>query len=1477
MKLTLPQYDVYYEQLLYPTEPIYNIGAKIKIEGTVDTETFQKAYHALIHQHDAYRTLFTEENGEVVANVIKRESYDLEYIDFSNHENADENANTFMIDEFVKPFQLKSESFLHKFILIKVSSKLHYLFSVYHHIITDGWGTSLMFQRLVKNYNEILEFGNVQSEYPYSYEAFVNDDELYQTSEAFEVDKNYWKTKFSNLPENLFKKKEAHKNIHKSSRKSLKITRAKYNELTVLAKQYKVSTFHFILGALYVYFGRKHQNKDFAIGLPVLNRSKSIFKKTVGLFMGVSPLRMELDFEETFEEFVLKIKNQLRKDYRHQRLPLGKLIQEIGAFHEKEKIFNITLSYEKQNYSHNFGDTKTTVIPLTHQSERVALAIYIREFDEKEDVTIDFDYNINYFDEASINAVTTHFETLLHDLLENQTKKLAAVEYIPQVEKEKLLVDFNKTEFVYPKKGTFLDFFTEQVKNQYDKISVYDASNEYTYGELDKRSNQIANYILSITENSNARCIGVLVERSAELIVILLGILKAGKAYIPLDPAFPNERLQYIIDHSKLDILISDQPNVTLQTPANEIISVDSIFKTSKELPTTNSVKVAGNDTAYIIYTSGSTGNPKGVEVGHSSLLNFLLSIHKQPGIEVSDTLFSVTTYSFDISILEFFVPLLAGATLYVANREILDSPTTTINKIQEIEPSIIQGTPSFYQLLFNAGWSGSKTLKILCGGDALSKKLASRLIEECDQVWNMYGPTETTIWSSIKQIETAEDASNIGKPIANTQFYILDNDLQIVPLETSGNIYIGGDGLALGYYKNEQLTKEKFITNPFGKGLIYETGDVGSWTTSGEIIFEGRNDNQVKIRGYRIELEDIETKLNSLSTIKQAIVVPKKNKDQEAFLAAYIIPENDDFQVETCINELSKELPSYMIPSFFNTLETFPMTLNKKVDRKVLIQSKLQIKTNEETKQKKITPLQKKILLFWQDTLQYDGDINSTDNYFTLGGHSLNAVKLVYKINRELAYNISLKTIFEYPTIASLANYLETHAQKVKAFKPIPKAVERSLYSVTFSQYAIWMASQNNATSIAYNMVAGFRVEGNLDIERLNSAMSKLIQMHEILRTNFVESNGNLYQKIQTEHNQDFSITIAEKEKHTVAETIKTYINHEFDLENDRLIKLLLIKESKTTSTIVFCTHHIIMDGWSLELFTKDFIHEYKNIEIKEHSNNQLQFKDYSEWLLAKKLNSEGNVFWENYLSNYKPKESFKTDAFLEKNDQNGSHYDDSLSNKETKLVQTFVQENETTMHNFLVAALQVLIFKLSNHTDIIIGTVNSGRNRPETKDVIGMFVKTLPLRIELQATDTFEKILTKVKTDIVKLDEFQDSSSTTQNKIVFDVLLAFQNTDFSHKETIVIEKNTLTAFPIDVSYSRLPLLFNFAVVMNELKIEISYNLKKYNEDTIQWIWAKYKKLIEELIKSPQEQLSEIEILLPFEEEDILDVDFNF
>ena len=1475
MKLTLPQQDVYFEQLLYREEPIYNIGAKAKIEGEINIELFNKTYTLLIEQHDSYRTIFYKEEATVLTKVIENFKGTLEFLDVSSYENPESKANAIIEDEFVKPFDIISGSFLYKFILIKVSKKLHYIFMVCHHIITDGWGTSLLFQRLVSNYNELLEFGEVISTYPYSYIDFIKDDESYQKSEDYNIDKKYWVEKFKTLPENLFEKKETHSKINKSSRKTLCIKRSTYSKLNNLSKEYKSATFHLLLALLYTYFGRKHENHDFAIGLPVLNRSKSIFKKTVGLFMGVAPLRLELNFEDTIQELVITIKNQLRQDYRHQRFPLGKLIQELQVFQEKERVFNITLSYEKQDYASNFGTTKTTVIPLTHKSERVALAIYIREFDENEDVKIDFDYNLNYFDEHSISKVTLHFENLIKNVLNTPHTKLKELNYLTVEEGNQLLNIFNNTHVTYPNDKTLLHFFKEQVNEYPNKTALFDKNKKFSYLELETLSNQIAENILNYNQEEKTCHIGVLLERSAITVAIILGILKANKAFIPLDPTFPIERLQYIINHSKLKILISDQgvPEFSGVTT----IKVDDLLTSIQNLKGKTSLSIKSTDTAYIIYTSGSTGKPKGVEIGHQALLNFLLSMQRKPGIQVTDTLFAVTTYSFDISILEFFVPLISGASVYIVSNETLKNPEKTIQTIEKVNPSIIQATPSFYQLLFNAGWKGNKSLKVLCGGDLLSEDLVGKLLKNCRQLWNMYGPTETTIWSSVKQITVEKEASNIGTPIRNTQFYILDAFKNLMPIGSSGSLYIGGDGLAKGYFKDSELTLQKFIPNPFKEGsLLYNTNDVVKWNNKGEVEFLGRNDNQVKIRGYRIELGDIETKLNVLQEIKQAVVVAKKHKDQDAYLVAYIIKENENYQEQNCIAVLEKQLPKYMVPYTFVIVEGFPLTPNKKVDRKILSQREVIRPVNQDEFQYPQTGLQEKLIAYWKDVLHYEGEISIGDHFFSLGGHSLNAVKLVHLINNELQYGISLKTLFDFPTIASLSNHLSTIDHV--GTQNIPITTKKTYYVITPSQYDIWLASQYKNRSIAYNMVAAFRIDGKIDPNKINKAINQLLLEHEILRTNFAEIKGSVYQKINKIDTINFNVSLAQSEEPKVIDSIKQFINQEFNLKQDLLIKMRLIQTSETASVLVFCTHHIIMDGWSLERFTHDFLQYYdNNIEANVSKKDHIQYKDYAEWFNSFLETKTEVSFWKNYLEGYQIKENFAPDHILDKEEYNGNHFRFELSKEETIALKSFLREQKTTMHSFLITALNILVFKFSRHDDIILGTVNSGRDRYELNDMIGMFVKILPLRIKISKEHNFNSILKEVQEGILQIDTNQNISKQNIKKGQFDILVAFQNPDFSYQENIKLKELALNLYPIDVDYSRLPLLFNFFETNHVLSAVLSFNTEKYDEETIKLIVLKYKKLIHEIILNPVTEIIDLDISLDFEKQKTIEIDFNF
>lgn len=1482
MRLTLPQQDVYFEQLLFPKDPIYNIGAKIEIKGVIDTEAFKKAYTTLIDQHDTYRSILVKNQEEIAIRVLEEHDSQLGFIDFSDRVNPEEEAAIYMQKEFRKPFDLFNEKLLHVFTLVKVKQDFHYLFSVYHHIITDGWGTSLMFQRLVQNYNEILEFGNVTTTYPFSYKDFMEDDHEYQKAAAFLEDKKYWVDKFKVLPEALLEKEFLSDGIenNKSSRKELIIKREVYNLINQLADACKCSSFHLILAILYAYFGRKHQNTDFAIGLPVLNRSKAKYKKTVGLFMGIAPLRLSLDFDMTFEDLIILIKNQLRADYRHQRFPLGKLIQELQVFTEKEKIFNITLSYEKQNYATDFKNTQTRVIPLTHESERVALAIYIREFDESEDVKIDFDYNLNYFNEARITQTVDHFENLLNNILADPDKKLKELTYLTKDERNQVLETFNATKTDYPKEFTLLDIFQQQVENFPGKEALKDEDRSYSYAELHKLSNQIAQYLLTTYGKKDKSPIAVLLERSANMVVVLLGILKSGRSYIPLDPTFPEDRLNYIIDNSQSKILITEKDHSLNTSGEVRVVKLENILEGIDIFNGTPGKIVSPKDTAYIIYTSGSTGNPKGVEIGHQALLNFLISIQQKPGVGLHDTFFSVTTYSFDISILEFFVPLLSGATLYVANQSVLADPNLIIQKIEEIQPTIIQATPSFYQMLFHAGWQGDKRLKVLCGGDLLSEALAEKLIRNSLEIWNMYGPTETTIWSSIKKIEHFRDASNIGKPINNTQFYILDPFLSPKPIGTPGAIYIAGDGLAKGYYKNEELTNAKFIVNPFDNtSLLYETGDVGKWNDNGEITFLGRNDNQVKIRGYRIELGDIETQLNQIEGVQNSVVIAKKGAQQEAFLVAYFI-KNREIDVEQIKTALKMTLPYYMIPNVIVPLEEFPLTPNQKIDRKSLSQRAITKDTDYDDFKAPVSDLEKTLAAYWKEVLNTTEPISVHDNFFALGGHSLNAVKLIGLVTKQLSLDISLKTIFDYPTIELLAHYL----QKLVPNPPAGIALSeiKGFYALTAPQYNIWLASQQRNASIAYNMFAAYSLEGNVNPDKIAAAIRKIIRKHEILRTNFTEINGIPYQKINPFEKVNFSISVSEAGDEKVAEMIHKVNDTPFDLETDVLLRVQLIRTQENKYVLLFCTHHIIMDGLSLEIFITEFIENYKETissETTKEAALQFQFKDYSEWFnkTVEDNAAKNEAFWKKYLQDYQPKDSFDRDFENRQNEQGGGKYLFELKPDTALALKKLALDEQVTFYTVLTAALNVLISKFSNHTDICIATANSGRNIPELSNQIGMFVKTLILRTQLDQEKSFTALLKNTQSNLLAINEYQNVPFDRIPPAVFDLMLVYQNPEFSFENSIELNDLKLISYPMENKYSRMPIVFNLFESENTLKGIIDYNSDLFDKNTIQVIGASYSTLLNEIVKNPATTLEAIDIRIELEKNTVSDFDFNF
>ncbi|MDC8004713.1 amino acid adenylation domain-containing protein [Aureisphaera galaxeae] len=1477
MKLTLPQQDIYFEQLLHPEDPIYNIGAKIVLKGNIIYEILNEAYIALIDQHDAYRSVLVSKGDGVEMEILPKHNSVLGYLDFSEKENPDVHANAYMQETFVTPFDIASGEMLHKFVLIKVAEQFYYLFSMYHHIITDGWGTSLMFQRLVKNYNELVAVGKIETEYPFSYKEFVTNDLEYATSEGFESDKEYWKDRFERLPEPLFKRKDESQTINKSQRKELVIRRETYNKLETLAKEYRSSTFHIILSILFMYFGRKHQNKDFAIGLPVLNRGKSIFKKTVGLFMGVAALRISLDFESTFADLVGQIRQQLRQDYRHQRFPIGKLINELGLFQKKEGLFNITLSYEKQNYADHFKNTRTSVVPLSHEAERVALALYIREFDAEEDVKIDFDYNINYFDASEMEQVVAHFEQLAYEVIEQPQQKLSSYKYLTEKEEVQLLETFNDTTFYYPKSQTLLAFFNDQLKADPNKRAIWDGTRSYSYTELDATSNKLANALQKQFGTENKSPVAVLMNRSANMVATFLGILKTGRAFIPLDPNFPQERIAHILSHSDVKGVVGTQElgirldhSVTFMDIDEMLIGEDSNFEP---------IPVAPSETAYIIYTSGSTGLPKGVAIGHEALLNFLVSMKIKPGLTKEDVLFSVTTQSFDISILEFFLPLVAGASVYIASNEELTDPLALLQRLDEVKPSVIQGTPSFYQMLYNAGWKGDKGLSVLCGGDLLSESLAAKLLNTCSSLWNMYGPTETTIWSSCKRISDPSHAGVIGKPILNTQLYILDDKLDLQPTGVPGMLYIAGEGLAQGYYKNKELTDDKFIADPFKTGKrMYCTGDLARWNKNGEVVFMGRVDQQVKIRGYRIELGEVETALNALPEIKDSVVVAKKDSEGNARLIAYVMKNSESLDERDCLKTLREKLPEYMIPGAIMTLESFPKTPNNKIDRKELAQREVVPMVDEVTELPE-SVLEHQILQMYREVLGLEDDFSTTDSFFALGGHSLNAVKLISRIANEFQIQLSLRTIFYHDSVRALAAQI---ASKLKeGYAPIAKVTEGTSFPVTTSQYPMWLASQKKERSIGYNMFSVYQVTGELDTELLESAFKNIIDKYEILRTQFVENQGELKQKISTT-DTNFKVDTFTIEQSLLEECIQSYVHEAFDLSNDLLVRLGVFKDEKGNIYVAFATHHIIMDAWSLDVLIGELMRRYKNgisNSLTPIPSLNFQFKDYAVWQEGREALSTSNNerYWKQYLRNYTWSPVIPVDhSYAEENNQ--AAVTDFAINKELKQsLEQLATKYNCSLHSLLLTAFTCTLHTWKGKEDLCIGTVNSGRNFPESESQIGMFVKTLPLRTRIESSQIFSEVLQRVHDDLLTIDEYQDIPESIYKSLRVDVLFVLQNTFFQSDDIRLTDDLKLRPYTLHNSYSRLPILFDLSEVGDALSGTIHYDTDKYEKATLDLLVLKYQKMLEQIVEQPEVSVGSLDIDLAFEKEEAIDISFNF
>ena len=1468
----------------------YNMSYAIKLKGELPVIFFEKSFKELIAYHEVLRTVFKVDNEtqEVRQFIVPANEVDftISQIDFSSESNHSEKLNHFINEKINEEFNLENAPLV-RASLIKIAAREHiFLFSM-HHIISDGLSMELLISEVVQRYDALLKgqdstIPELKFQYK-DYSVWLNAEmqkEKYKNSEKYWLDKFKGELPILNLPS--FRQRPALQTFN-GDNLSRTFSEDFSNKLKVFSEENKTTLFMTFMAGVKALLYRYSGQDDIIAGIPIAGREHPDLANQIGLYINTLVIRTLFNETNTFAELLQIEKENLISANEHQMYSFDELVRKLNVKRDlsRSALFDVLVNFQNQsqltlNLQEEISGLTLERYEFQRKSSQFDLSFNFSEYNNL--ITLNIEFNTDIYDASWIENVFNHFETFLSKAIESKDTWIEKIDFLSQEEKNQILIAYNETTADYSREKTVVDLFREQAEKAPQNIALRDRIMSYSYAELDEISEKIASYINAVTFENDKSPIAVLINRSAGMLAVLLGILKSGRPYIPLDPVFPEERLRYIIQNSGVKNIISQEEYSHIGSETS-VILFEELFEKINDCKEFLRSQALASDTAYIIYTSGSTGNPKGVEISHRALLNFLTSIQQKPGISQSDVLFSVTTYSFDISILEFFVPLISGAGLYIAEQQILADPHSVIEKLNEIQPTVIQATPSFYQMLFNADWQGSKILKVLCGGDLLNEELAKKLTETCSQVWNMYGPTETTIWSSLKQIEKPKDASNIGKPINNTQFYLLDKFLHPVAPGVVGAIYIGGDGLAKGYYKNETLTNQKFIKSPFVEGaLVYETGDVGKWNEKGEIQFLGRNDNQVKIRGYRIELGDIETALSQYSDDLKQAVVAARELNSEKVLVVYYVSENN-IEKTTLRAYLQGKLPEYMVPNIYVQLDALPLTPNGKIDRKALpdvdsenIARKEYIAPQSET--------EKSIAAIWENLLNLE-IVGSTDDFFELGGHSILLTRLLSEYQKVFNISVNLKTLYTNTSLKNHAILVDNLKQdNTAAVSEIKKLENQHNYDLSPSQVRYWLLYKIQGKSQEFNIYSTQNLPSNLNFAVFQEAFSILIDRHEILRTVFVEDTGIPKQKVLS--HSPLNIPAYQSES-----IIKNEIfEYEFDLEVFPLFKVGIL-ENNTGHTLYFNIHHIISDGWSIEIISRDLMHIYnalingKKVELPELS---VQYKDYAKWqnnqLQSSEINGYEN-YWKEKLSGSLPYLQLPSDyaSKIRSGDTNSSSYTIYLDSVQKQKIEKLSKSKGFSTFTLFAATLKILLYRLTAEEDIIIGIPAANRNHFQLKDLVGCFINTLVLRDKISAEESFLLWLQQVNETIIDALTYQNypfekllellKISSDDNR--FPICPVFINMlDFDLEETQVITDFNPVHKILETS-PKFDLECYVKTFSNGCVINCVYDHNLFKKETIEYWMEAYLSIIDQVVSNEQIAVKEIKIFenYMYQEED--------
>ncbi len=1511
LPLSFAQQRLWFLAEFHGPDATYNVPFAWRLRGRLDAGALTAALRDVVGRHESLRTVFPVGGGEPYQHVVEAGTAVPEV----TVARVDEAGLAGQVEQAARyVFDLARELPVRAWLFV-VGEQEHVLLLLTHHIASDGWSMGIVVRDLAQAYQARLA-GQAPgwAELPVQYADYT----LWQRAllgggqDAVGVvssQAGYWKSALAGLPEELelpFDRARPAEPSHRGAEVVADLDADLHRRLTGLAREHQVTVFMVIQAGLAALLSRLGAGTDIPLGSVVAGRSDQALDDLAGFFVNTLVLRVDLAGDPSFAELLERVRETDLAAYAHQDVPFERLVEVLNPARSASRhpLFQVMLTSDDTSTGHwQSGGVSAQAEPLALQAAKFDLTV---AFSQQRDASggpgglhFSFEYALDLFDRPTIETLAGRLTRLLGQAAADPGQPVSALEVLTPGERHQILDQWNDTARPVPP-ATLPELFQQQAARTPDAIAVVYQHTELTYAQLNQHANRLARYLLTLGAGPE-QLIAVAMDRSADLVIALLAVLKTGAAYLPVDPEYPADRISYMLSDARAALALTTARHAGLPGDSAPSLILDDpgLRQTIASYPGTDLTDADRRTPlhpahpAYVIYTSGSTGRPKGTVVEHGGVTNLLSWASAEfAGTGLSRVLAS-TSLNFDVSVFELFSPLVSGGSLQIVRNilalaEPADAPWQT---------SLISAVPSALSQVLTGPGDPLTAQNVVVAGEALTSHAVSAILARVPgaRISNIYGPTEATVYATSWHGDSVvSDTPPIGRPIWNTRAYVLDDALNPVPVGIAGELYLAGAQLARGYLNRPGLTAARFVACPFGAAgeRMYRTGDLARWSAGGELEFLGRADDQVKVRGFRIELGEIEAVLLGLAEVAQAVVVVREDRPGDRRLVGYVVPAAAGVADPVVLRRAAAAmLPDYMVPAAVMVLDGLPLSPNGKVDRRALPAPDFAAGAGGS---EPASPEEEILCELFAQVLGVDR-VGVEDSFFDLGGHSLLATRLVSKVASVLGVEVGIRAVFENPTVAALAGALDGAAGARPPLLPVPRPERLPL---SFAQQRLWFLAEFHGPDATYNVPFAWRLRGRLDAGALTAALRDVVGRHESLRTVFPVGGGEPYQHVVEAGTAVPEVTVARVDEAGLAGQVEQAARYVFDLARELPVRAWLFVVGEQEHVLLLLTHHIASDGWSMGIVVRDLAQAYQARlagQAPGWAELPVQYADYTLWqraLLGGGQDAVGVVssqagYWKSALAGLPEELELPFDrARPAEPSHRGAEVVADLDADLHRRLTGLAREHQVTVFMVIQAGLAALLSRLGAGTDIPLGSVVAGRSDQALDDLAGFFVNTLVLRVDLAGDPSFAELLERVReTDLAayahqdvpfeRLVEVLNPARSASRHPLFQVMLTSDDTSTGHWQSGGVSAQ---AEPLALQAAKFDLTVAFSQQRDAsggpggLHFSFEYALDLFDRPTIETLAGRLTRLLGQAAADPGQPVSALEVLTPGERHQILD-----